>query len=557
MRLAAIIDRLDDRINPIVVKELRQAVRSRAVVAILLVFLGLQLFLVGLNLVMGGAANPAGTGGASIDWTAGRDVFRFLQGVLLVTLMILVPAYACVRLAGERADHNVDLLFISTLKPHSIIAGKFFAALMLALLIFSACAPFMAFTYLLRGIDIPTIAIVLGIDLLCMVTGTMVALFLAALPGGRVVKIFVCVVGFILLLILCIWLVAGTVMMIQTGVQFMDSREFWTISGIFISGTLGWVGLLFVYSVALVSPATSNRVMPIRLYVLTVWLLSAAALLVVQQSTTTIEFPIVLIVWTSLFMPVLGLQFLISLCERDHWGPRVARAIPRRWWLRVPAFFLYTGAAGGLAFSLVLITLTLLSGAWWLKANELHSMHEGFRTTLALFLISVFYLYCYGLSAVLVRVYLLSGQIRAGFTWVVVMLLVGLGSAVPAPIALMFFPDQIRAGTDAYWWKLPSPFLAVNEAIPFAGSRIDTDFVETCFWFMSTWALLVTLGCLPWFLGQVRRFHRPEREEPLVVEAVEVPEVLAPGPAVNGTRTAADPAKVDPPSEHVTSIQPG
>ena len=103
----------------------------------------------------------------------------------LWTLMLLVPAYAAIRLAGERSDHNVDLLFISTLRPRSIIAGKFFAALVLAILVFSTCAPFMTFTYLLRGIDIPTILIVLGFDLLGMLLSTIIALFVAAVPGPR------------------------------------------------------------------------------------------------------------------------------------------------------------------------------------------------------------------------------------------------------------------------------------------------------------------------------------------------------------------------------------
>ena len=53
---------------------------------------------------------------------------------------------------------NVDLLFISTLKPRAIMAGKLQSAVILVLMVFSACAPFMTFTYLLRGLDMPTIA---------------------------------------------------------------------------------------------------------------------------------------------------------------------------------------------------------------------------------------------------------------------------------------------------------------------------------------------------------------------------------------------------------------
>jgi hypothetical protein len=570
MRLTAIIDRLDDRINPIVVKELRQAVRSRAVVAILLVFLGLQLFFVGFNLMVSGAQDVEGKG---IDWGAGRTVFVYLQALLLITLMLLVPAYACIRLASERGDHNVDLLFISTLKPHSIIAGKFFAALMLALLVFSACAPFMTFSYLLRGIDIPTIGTVLGIDLLCMAFGTMTALFLAALPGGRVVKIFACLAGFILLLILCIFMARGTTELVRFGRGFADSPVFLALAGIITGTALGWVGLMFFYAVALVSPPSSNRMMPARIYVLAAWLLTGAALWLLPRSAPmtagpVIEFPIGLIVWMVLFSGVLALQFLVNLCERDRWGPRVARTIPRRGWLRVPAFFLYTGAAGGLALTLLMLLATLGIGLWWVRAYPLHRVREGVEITLGLILIGFLYLYCYGLSGVLVRVYLLSSQVRHGFTWVITVLLIGLGSSIPAIIAMLVFPDQVRAGSGDDWWKFPSPFLALAEAWPTNGRFTAGDFVERCYWFLGIWATVVSIGCLPWFIRQIQRFHPPLRTELppvepiLTAEAAAVPaasEEAAPTLAAgtgNGAVATPDPAKTEP-SGHATSIQPG
>ena len=98
MNLLSIIDKLDDKLNPIVVKELRQAVKSRMVVGILVLFLGVQLFLLGFVLLVREARESA-----VIDWSAGHDVFLIQQGILLVTIMILVPAYACIRLANDDA----------------------------------------------------------------------------------------------------------------------------------------------------------------------------------------------------------------------------------------------------------------------------------------------------------------------------------------------------------------------------------------------------------------------------------------------------------------------
>ena len=100
--------------------------------------------------------------------------------------MLLIPAYAAIRIERRalRQQRRSAVHLDAEAELHHL--GKFFSALVLAMLVFSACAPFMTFTYLLRGIDIPTILFVLGIDLLAMLLGTQMALFLAPFPptGG-------------------------------------------------------------------------------------------------------------------------------------------------------------------------------------------------------------------------------------------------------------------------------------------------------------------------------------------------------------------------------------
>ena len=89
------------------------------------------------------------------------------------------------RLAGERSDVNVDLLFISSLSPRAVLFGKLAAAGALALLIFGAAAPFMTFAYVLRGLDLPTIFLVLLADYLAVLLSTSFLLFLASIPATR------------------------------------------------------------------------------------------------------------------------------------------------------------------------------------------------------------------------------------------------------------------------------------------------------------------------------------------------------------------------------------
>ena len=118
MKSAGLLERLDDTLNPIVVKELRQAVQSRFVSWVLFALLVAQLLAIGVYLMVVAAAGQV----ESIDFQAGRDVFSWLQGILLATCMLFLPLYAGIRLAAEHSDVNTDLLFVTTLSPRAIIS---------------------------------------------------------------------------------------------------------------------------------------------------------------------------------------------------------------------------------------------------------------------------------------------------------------------------------------------------------------------------------------------------------------------------------------------------
>lgn len=520
MNLAAWIDRLDDYINPIVVKELRQAVQSRMIVGILLLFLGLQVFLLGFFLMTREFRQDPG----AVDWGAGTGLFLVQQSILLWTIMLLVPAYAAIRLGAERADHNVDLMFISTLRPWSIVWGKFFANVLIGLLIFSTCAPFMAFTYLLRGIDIPTIASVLFIDLLCMFFGVMLALLLASLPGGRGFKAFLAFLGFVQIVQLGVMMNMLTVDMIDRGSVTSWFGNSWQVPALIVGGVLASIGLMSFYCVGLISPTNSNRVLPLRLYLLVTWLLTTAGVFALSLFGPDSPTMVPLLFYLGMVCPVLYLQLLISLCERDRWGPRVRRSIPRPGLLRLLAWLLYSGSAGGITFSLLLLLASLGSTAlvldWVRTAPEAND--AWFLLVTQVFL--TLYLFCYGLSAVAVRHYLLAGQLSSGLTWLLALVLLGLGCSIPYTVAYVAFYDQLNQVGDTGWWMLPNPFFAIAQVagLPWRGG----DFAGLLIVFLAGWAVLVSILCLPWYLRQVREFRPMRRREevrPVVVVPVSVP----------------------------------
>ena len=108
--------------------------------------------------------------------------------ILLITCVGFVPAYAAIRLSFERNDANTDLLFVTTITPGKIVRGKYFTAMALTLLIFSAWMPFMILTYLLRGIDLPTIFLILAFAFVVCAIANAVGIFAGAVSGSWLIR---------------------------------------------------------------------------------------------------------------------------------------------------------------------------------------------------------------------------------------------------------------------------------------------------------------------------------------------------------------------------------
>jgi hypothetical protein len=575
VKIARFFERFDDWINPIVIKEVRQAVKSRVVIAALLIFLLLEVFILGAMLLFGEMQS-----GGELDFQAGQRIFMVLQGVLLGTCLVLIPIYAGVRLASERSDTNVDLLFISTLKPRAIISGKFFAAVILALLIFSACSPFMTFTYLLRGIDMATVVLVLGFDLLMVLLCTMFALYLASIPGNRALKIF-------LGLTQAPWFFfafggAMTVCeeLLRQGSGDVTAGWFWARVTAVAGGTGLAIGLFFVWAVAMLSPPSANRALPVRLYQLFAWVALAVFVgwLALEESE-----PEMIFIWEIVMTLVFALQILISTNERDSWGPRVARAIPRNPLLRPIAFLFYSGAAGGIFFGVIMLALTVAGSTlvWYswpgttylsvpTPAGGIGYTPAPYRSaifhgiTLAMILIGL-YTYCYALTGAWLRRVIFGDRLRSTFSWLLSTILLAVASILPYLVVfLISIGDSFHYIERNPWITVMNPFVAIPDATSdsrhWSGGGYSSGMETTCLVFTIGWAVLISILSMPWFVRQMIRFRpyspsrtrRPTTSVPVkevVPIAVPVPAVLADGtdaPPANGEKSPhVMPAPVD------------
>ncbi len=487
--IAASLEKINDTLNPIVIKELRQAVHGKFLIVVLICFLCLQLLTMALFLT-----NESASGA----FNAGRNICRVLLGILLGTCLLFVPAYTGIRLASERADANIDLLFITTLRPRSIIWGKFFASLILVVMLYSACMPFMTFTYLLRGVDLPSIFILLALVFIVVAVGVQCAILIGCLPANRIFKVILGIGWFWLIvtvffpLIVVMFLPGG---LLDSGIgSQLGSWRFWRGALGMLGSGLALIGLCALLSIALISPLSTNRALPVRIFVTTVWLLTGVGAAIWSIGVNDLQ-PI----WTWGFIHILlySIGLFVAVSEREHLGQRVRQDIPRRLLPRLLAFLFYSGAASGVAWSSLMIILTSLPLTAWVGIFPY--MFDHALETLGSLVGLGLYAFSYALGASVIRRRFLADRVTCGYTWVIALVLFGVTTTI-TPLVLFFLSGKWKQE-----WLVASPLGPLL-------FRDESSLVLHSVTIATICAAFAGALSLPWFVRQLEDF-RPLKEE--------------------------------------------
>ena len=142
--------RIEDRINPVAVRELRQATMSHRLMALLCGFLLANLAVIGLA-TLSREIDPT-------ERAVGREVFGFLLVCLIVAAVVVMPTVSAVRFLAQRVSTDTDLILVTPLTGRNLFWGRVNASFFETVLVISSSAPFLMLTYLLRGVDVVTIA---------------------------------------------------------------------------------------------------------------------------------------------------------------------------------------------------------------------------------------------------------------------------------------------------------------------------------------------------------------------------------------------------------------
>jgi uncharacterized membrane protein len=263
---APLLERLGDRLNPLVVKEVRQGLRARVF------WSSFGLMLLSCVIISMVAYVTARDSFAP----QGQNYFYAFFFCLSVVHFFIIPYSAYRSLAREREDETWVLLVLTGLGPRRILRGKVASFLVQAALYASAVGPFLLFSYYLNGIDLPTILTVLVLGAAWLVFLTVMAVCTATLADGRMGR---ALVHLLLLGVLCMGLVQGLVAafaLSEEGHRMWGEDAFiaLVLGALWAMLSYGW--LLFETAAARLALATENYARGPRLALLVQMVVSAA-----------------------------------------------------------------------------------------------------------------------------------------------------------------------------------------------------------------------------------------------------------------------------------------
>ncbi len=326
-----------DWLSPMVVKELRQGLRSRAFT---LLFMIIQVVMVLATFVCVSSAN------------AQVMVGIFFWLILGFAVAGLIPLRGLQAINGEIGENTLDLLVLTRMRALRIVMGKWAALVAQALLVSVAVLPYIFLRYFLGGVNILQEVFLLGLLLLVAAVLSALTVCLSASSGKRAGIGRNIVVGVVLFLLIF----QATAMFIAVGrgglgtrfLSFSLDMKAWLLV---LPVTLGFATYLIYFFLEIgagrLAHAASNHSTRRRLVSLGV-VIPLVLLTIFEVSPSEL--------WSKLVMTTLLIAAIDALTDL----PSVVRSVLvpfHAWRVRGASYFLAPGWHTGALYSLVLLAL--------------------------------------------------------------------------------------------------------------------------------------------------------------------------------------------------------
>lgn len=340
-----------DRLNPVLVKEIRQAVRGKS-------FRGSFI----LVLTIAAVVSTAVLSSLNVEdprqlATSGTNLFFALNAVFLFCALVVVPVQANRSMASERDERTFDALIISGLSPAQIVLGKWLSAGVTQLIFLLALLPFFATAATLYGLDL-LMAVMLTL-LACFIGMTLSLLGILAATlskskamGSILMMVFLAACGFAMM-----WMIAMGQMTMRGFGGFGSSDEFLVIMGLLCTASFFTLFWLHGLAVATISHPEENGMLRVRWAALSCALFIGIAPLVLLNvvPVTPVRF---LFQLNSMSLMVLGVLNMPLLTESVGMRVRCRFQLESGRW-RGPLVWLFL-PGGGTAYLLFLIQIVIV-----------------------------------------------------------------------------------------------------------------------------------------------------------------------------------------------------
>ena len=328
-----------DRLSPMLVKELRQGMRTKAFVG---VFLALQIIL-GVILLSAGAAASSDDAGSTIS----NIIFIFFS----IAVLIIQPMRGITALSSEVKGNTIDMMVLTRLSAWRIVTGKWASIVSQSALLLVTIIPYLILRYFFGGMNLIGEIIFLAILFLSSAALTAVTVGLSASSSvilRSVLPMIALPIGaYSLLMALMFGAFGGGSMSTFFALDTEESRIFVSI---YLAVCAYYGFFMLSTGTSLIAPYAENHSTLRRVISLAVTIITAV--LGSMSFTATEALPLFI---TLVLLPV----FAISLSEFAPLAAPTYRKFAKRGPLgQLAGLFLFPGWASGFFFCLVLSAIS-------------------------------------------------------------------------------------------------------------------------------------------------------------------------------------------------------
>ena len=452
-----------DWINPILVKETRQALKSRqfswTLMLLTIVVLAWSILAI-VGMIPSIYYNSNGAG-----MLIGYVI------ILIVPALIVIPQSTFRSMSSELEDGTFETLSLSTLSPRHILVGKLSVAALQLVVYLSVIAPCIALTYLLRGVTLEVIAMTILVITSCSLALSVIAISVAAFSRTRMQQVFFSIVLLAGQVFCAFWTGGVLIAVVSSGVYGLEG---WIAFGVFLLAIVLYGWLLLRCGACAIGFSSDNRSTPIRIPLLAIGLvMSTMSGFMIASYVTANQMQQTIAVAVIFLFVHWGIAGSIMMGERGTIPARARRSLPSSLLGRVFLTWLNPGAGPGYLF----ILLSFVGSAFTLAIAPWILLQPNQRNIQFSLLIYVVAMTCYlalylGLVRLACLVFLrrvLVGRLVMAIAMTLVMII--LSVVITCSVNLAANDYQVLSFD---WYCFPNLFWTLSKLFPDNGSSWGT-----------------------------------------------------------------------------------